>query len=287
MQAIAGPLHLVRSLRLELEELVGDGVDATESRRYSNVSRRIRCPRPPSQTHPSSGSTAIEVIEKSTYSMRDSIWHPSWSSSKHNAPVSVPNRASKSEMLATQVNVQSPSEPRRQFLPVSALGPGLEKLVVPSIVNRGLLGETGRASGSRQALTCRRPTLEPLLVSISCRIDRRGRWSWPYVISVCPIQHMSRTKAVHLFVECSLAAAVFRLTDQTKRNPSFMSPKVARYCEFELKARARTPKECSVMTVNGTSGGESFAVEKMRTLGLYPVCKVSLRFRRARETCMG
>lgn len=88
------------------------------------------------------------------------------------------------------------------------------------------------------------------------------------MISVCPIQHMSRMKDVHLFVECNFAAPVRRLIAQTKRNPSFTSPKVARYCELELKARLRTPNECSVKAVRGISRGASGAVEKSSTRGL-------------------
>jgi hypothetical protein len=56
--------------------------------------------------------------------------------------------------------------------------------------------------------------------------------------------------------------------DQTKRNPSFMSPREARYWEFGLNARPRTPKEWSVMIERGYSGGASFAVEKISTRGL-------------------
>lgn len=97
------------------------------------------------------------------------------------------------------------------------------------------------------------------------------------MIRVWPIQHISRTKDVHLFVEWSLAAPVRRLIAQTKRKASLMSPSVARNCELELNARPRTPNECSVRTVSGTSRGASFAVEKIRTRGLYPVCgQVSL-----------
>jgi hypothetical protein len=55
---------------------------------------------------------------------------------------------------------------------------------------------------------------------------------------------------------------------QTKRKPSFMSPNVARYWELELNARLRTPNECSVRIVKGTSSDECFAVEKISTLGL-------------------
>lgn len=79
---------------------------------------------------------------------------------------------------------------------------------------------------------------------------------------------MSRIKDVHLFVECSLAAPVRKLICQTKRNPSFISPRVAKYCELELNARLRTPKECSVKAVRGISRGASGAVEKIKTRGL-------------------
>ena len=82
---------------------------------------------------------------------------------------------------------------------------------------------------------------------------------------------MSRTNDVHLLVECNFAAPVRRLMDHTKRKPSLISPNVARYCELALNARLRTPIECSVMIVSGTSREASLAVEKIRTRGLYPV----------------
>ena len=72
---------------------------------------------------------------------------------------------------------------------------------------------------------------------------------------------MSLTNAVHLFVECSLADPFFKLTAQMKRNPSLTLPRDARCCEFELKARLRTPNVCSVRIESGTSGEESLAVE--------------------------
>lgn len=53
----------------------------------------------------------------------------------------------------------------------------------------------------------------------------------------------------------------FKLTAQTKRNPSFTSPREARYCEFELNAKLRTPKVCSLKMERGRSGDESLAVE--------------------------
>ena len=82
---------------------------------------------------------------------------------------------------------------------------------------------------------------------------------------------MSRTKDVHLFVEWSFVEPERRLTAETKRNPSWISPRDARNCEFGLNASPRTPEVCSVMIERGESGGESFAVEYINTLGLYPV----------------
>ena len=82
-----------------------------------------------------------------------------------------------------------------------------------------------------------------------------------YVIKVWPIQHISRTKEVHRLVEWSFADPFLRLMPHTKRNPSFMSPSVARHCELALKAMHRTPTVCSLRIERGTSDGESFAVE--------------------------
>lgn len=73
---------------------------------------------------------------------------------------------------------------------------------------------------------------------------------------------------MHLFVEWSLVDPFLRLTDHTKRNPSFTSPSDARNCEFELKARLRTPNVCSLRIESGRSDEESLAVEKIKTLGL-------------------
>lgn len=75
------------------------------------------------------------------------------------------------------------------------------------------------------------------------------------------MKHMSRIEDVHLLVKWSFAAPLFRLTDQTNRKPSLVSPSVARYCESLLKASPRTPKVCSVRIDSGTSEGASFAVE--------------------------
>lgn len=71
-----------------------------------------------------------------------------------------------------------------------------------------------------------------------------------------------------MFVEWSLAEPFLSPMDHTKRNPSFTFPRVAKYCEFELQASARTPNVCSVSMESGISGGASFAVEKIKTLGL-------------------
>lgn len=81
------------------------------------------------------------------------------------------------------------------------------------------------------------------------------------MIKHCPIQHISRTNEVHLFVEWSLADPFFRLTVQTKRNPSFTSPSDAKYCEFELNAKLRTPNVCSLRMDSGWSDDESLLVE--------------------------
>jgi hypothetical protein len=72
-----------------------------------------------------------------------------------------------------------------------------------------------------------------------------------------------------LFVECSLADPVLELIAQTKRNPSFISPRVAKYWESGLKAKLRTPKLCSVMIERGMF--EESSREKINTLGQYPV----------------
>lgn len=88
------------------------------------------------------------------------------------------------------------------------------------------------------------------------------------MIKVWPIQHMSRTKDVHLLVEWSFADPFLRLIVHTKRKPSFTFPSVARHWELALKARLRTPTVCSFKIERGTSEGESLAVEKIKTLGL-------------------
>jgi hypothetical protein len=50
-----------------------------------------------------------------------------------------------------------------------------------------------------------------------------------------------------------------------------MLPKLARYRESGLKATHLMPKVCSVRTERGISEEASFAIEKIKTLGLYPV----------------
>lgn len=77
-------------------------------------------------------------------------------------PVSEQTIASLSEMLETQVNVQSPKLPRMQFLPASAFGEELdEEGTGESRVNRCCLdGELGLGSVNRQTLTCLIPTLD-------------------------------------------------------------------------------------------------------------------------------
>lgn len=101
--------------------------------------------------------------------------------------------------------------------------------------------------------------------------DKQGLSPITYVTRLCPVQPMWRTMLMHLFVECSLADPVFRLTAHTKRKPSFTSPRVARYWELGLKETLRTPTVCSVRIDRGISGDASFAVEKIKTRGLYPV----------------
>lgn len=64
-------------------------------------------------------------------------------------------------MLETQVNVQLPKLPRRQFLPASALGEELDgEGNVASGTNRCCLdGELGLGSVNLQTLMCLIPTL--------------------------------------------------------------------------------------------------------------------------------
>lgn len=190
-----------------------------------------------------------EEMPNPTYLIRDSFGDTSVSSRRQRAPSSVPTTASLSDIPATQVNTQVPNDPRRQFRPESAFGARLGEPMAGSAFRRDFDGDTGLVSGRRHTFTCRTPT----------------------VTRLCPAQPMWRTMLMHLFVECSLADPVFRLTAHTKRKPSFTSPRVARYWELGLKETLRTPTVCSVRIDRGISGDASFAVEKIKTRGLYPV----------------
>ncbi len=55
------------------------------------------------------------------------------------------------------------------------------------------------------------------------------------------------------------------------RTYSFMVPILAKYLEHGLNATSRTPKVCSDMAATGISLGTSLDMEKINTLGLYPV----------------
>jgi hypothetical protein len=80
------------------------------------------------------------------------------SSTRHNAPESVPTTTSDSEMLMALVKVLSANVPKTQFLPVSAFGD--VELGACSAFERDLDGDTGLTSESLQILTCLTPTLE-------------------------------------------------------------------------------------------------------------------------------
>jgi hypothetical protein len=56
-----------------------------------------------------------------------------------------------------------------------------------------------------------------------------------------------------------------------------MHPKLARYRESGLKATHLIPKVCSVRIASGMSEEASFAIEKIKTLGLYPVCAKEMK----------
>jgi len=200
MQVIASPLGFGRAPGLLGG--TGDAADRNESTENFSIFR----PRPPIQTHDPSESIAREVMLDPTLWATDSFWDPALSSRRHNTPVSVPITASFSETLAAQVKVLSPKAPSKQFLPESAFGIGLAKFAADSGLWRDLPGDPGLCSGSLHTLACRTPT----------------------VTNVCPIQHMSLTNAVHLFVECSLADPFFKLTAQIKRNPSLTLPSDAK-----------------------------------------------------------
>lgn len=47
-----------------------------------------------------------------------------------------------------------------------------------------------------------------------------------------------------------------------------MSPRLARYSESSLKAKALTPNACSVRELDGLSVADSLASEKISILGL-------------------
>ena len=79
---------------------------------------------------------------------------------------------------------------------------------------------------------------------------------------------MSLTRAVHLFVENSFTEPFLGFMAHMKRNPSLVSPRVARNLASGLNAIARIPKECSVRIEIGVSCAESAAVEKIMTRGL-------------------
>lgn len=119
----------------------------------------ILLPRPPSQTHSRSKSTAKDVTPNPSCATVHSFWDPSLSSMRHKAPDSVPTTASWSEMLPTQLKVLSPSGPKRQFLPDRAFGAGFGEGPAPSTFKRDLVGETGRGVGSLHTLTWRTPVL--------------------------------------------------------------------------------------------------------------------------------
>lgn len=177
-----------------------------------------------------------------------SSWPPVRSSSKHTTPAVVHRMASLSEKGATHVKVESAKEPRRLLRPDNVFGPGLA-LLSSGCTRPGFDREPGEGSPTRQTLTYLVPTVIRLLLHHA----------------------MLRTAAVHLLVKCNLAAPVFALIDQMKRKPSLTSPSVASHCELGLKATQRTPKLCSVRMDRGTSVGAPAEIEKMFTLGLYPV----------------
>ena len=147
------------------------------------------------------------------------------------------------------MNVSSTRFPRRTFLPVRVCGAGLAK---PDSSDRNRTrfdGDGLTGSAIFHALICLVPT----------------------VISVLPYQTISDMLVVHRFAECNFTLPDFVLTDHINRNPSLGSPSVARYLPSGLKATALTPKVCSDMIDSGTLALASSAVEKTRTLGLYPV----------------
>jgi hypothetical protein len=83
-----------------------------------------------------------------------------------------------------------------------------------------VVGEATPVSSMRQTLTC--------LV--------------PAVIRLVPSHAMVDTVLVHLLVECKVADPVLELMFQMYNVPSFVAPRLARYCESGLNAMQRTPK---------------------------------------------
>lgn len=152
-----------------------------------------------------------------------------------------------------------------QFLPERAFGAGFGDGAAPSIFKRVFVGETGRDGGSLQTLTWRTPVLGECQLKIPYAKSSSRK---TYVTKDWPTQHISRTKDVHLFTECSLAEPFLKLIDQMNRKPSFTFPSVARYCESGLNARLCMPKVWSERMDRGTSGRASRAVEKIKTRGL-------------------
>jgi hypothetical protein len=161
-----------------------EGVTRPTGSRSSSIEHFLKLlPRPANQTTLVSKSTATEQIPKSKVRTRWSFCCPPESSRIHTAPVSVQMIASFSDMLVMQVKLESTRLPRRQFLPGSAIGV-----------------EPAAESGSLQTLMCRVPTLKSIYQSVAAIISG-GPEYFTYVIIHRPIQHMSRTKDVHLFVE--------------------------------------------------------------------------------------
>lgn len=175
-----------------------------------------------------------------------SSWLSSELSRRQICPASVQMIDSSADTEVMQVNVQSESEPSKQFRPGNVIGPGLGIFSGSEFRDRvGLKGGGLESRTTLHILTCLVPT----------------------VTSEVPHQVISQMFEVHLFAECKRTAPVFELTAQKKRKPSLISPKVARYRESGLNATHRTPNECSDMMDKGKSAASS-TVEKIRTLGL-------------------
>ncbi len=179
---------------------------------------------PPRKTVPFSLCTEMQKTLNGAIATLSSRCFLSVSSRRQISPRSVHSMASRSDNAATQVNVASKSEPRRQFLPEKVFGAGLpdDPSCNLDMSVRIFVGEAGSTCSSLQTLTWRMPTLMTLF----------------------PIQAIAWTVDIHLLLECNRAAPCLEI-DHRNTKPSFTSPKEHSQRVSGENAREIRPKLCS------------------------------------------